>query len=375
MSNTTPRRKPIDPPGTYYEDEPIVNDAAVLAIPMATTHFNDATTSTLQTEPSNRELLNMLLDIKTDVDDIKTTLATSPNVGNSNEGLPAENVSPADLIRITERWDEANPKEPAPRRRREPVFILQEIKSPKSTNESQSTCIATVASPPSVSTNVKLEDMGFQKNSSPFSTQGDLPIREKLVARHAQLRAATSPSKQSGAKLVAKRLPTISETTTLEDKPPLDSTNAFLTGASDHNLMTVSNTKPDETVFQKSSPPFDTQGGSAFRAKLLARNAHLRAATSPSKQSGAVLVAKRRAAPTIVTTTLEDTAPLDSTVAFLVGSSDHDLMLLYHAIRHERRSRLNEAMAADCQERIHVLGKKDSHQSTSAKKQKQKSNK
>lgn len=372
MSNTTPTNKPTDPPGTY-EDEPIVNDAAVLAIPMATTHFNDATTSTSHKEPSNQEILNMLLAIKTDVDYIKANLATSPNVGNLNEGLPAENVSPADLIQITERWDEANPKEPAPRRH-EPAFILQEIKSPKSANGSQSSCTATVASTPSASTNVKLEEMGFQKNSSPFNTQGALPIREKLVARRAYLRAAVSPSKQSGAKLVAKRLPTIAETTTLEDKPPLDSTNAFLTGLLDHDMF-VSNAKSNETGFRKSSPPFDTGGGSASRAKLLARHAHLHVAASPSKQSGATLVAKRQATATIAATTLEDTPPLDSTVAFLVGASDHDLMLLYHMIRHERRSRLNEATAAACQESICVLGKEDSDKSTDAKKEKQKGKK
>jgi len=214
-------------------------------------------------EPSNREIFGLLQTIKADVDDLKDVVRNSSllpcSMNTDTHNLcPDENVSPSHLIRITERWDEVNPK---PSLRRGPVFLLQKKKRSQGNHSKSTKGTRSCTSPQTIAS-----------SSGPISSAKLLPMR-----------------------------------------------------------------RDDDT-------PFATFDRSALRDNLGTRRNQLRAATSQPAFSG-------------------------DTMADWTSASDCSLMLLYKRIREERRRRMNEATAADDQDRLRVFGFKHGDASPSKTKE------
>lgn len=99
-------------------------------------------------------------------------------------------------------------------------------------------------------------------------------------------------------------------------------------------------------------------GSPSLYTRMLERRAQLRSVNAPMEQSGATLVARRIAAnaDTTLTTAPGDESPFEWANTMFSGATDWGLMLLYHLVCRERRRRLEDATAANSQERIAILG-------------------
>lgn len=215
------------PSGSEEPDRITDTDQKEAAVPRSfssDTLENDST----QEEPSNREIVNMLQAMKIDVDGIGNVLQSYLMVDTHTEGnhalnTPSKNkvelMSPSRLIRITEEWDDANPKgSPSPPPPSGQAVILQ-MPNESGLKHHSATRINTRAIV--ISSSPKVSKTKYHTNSLP---DGNSTLRARLLA-------------QSGAKLIAKRTGTITHEARVPMNLAMNSIDAFFSGTTDRSLM------------------------------------------------------------------------------------------------------------------------------------------